>query len=527
MLSNKNTRRDFLKILGLGVTSQVLSGCLHSFDSNSPPPTSKTNILFIFSDDHTSQSISAYGSKINKTPNIDRIAADGAIFINNFCTNSICAPSRACILTGKHSHVNGQMTNDDRFDGSQQTFPKLLQKEGYQTALFGKWHLKSKPTGFHDWKILIGQGHYYNPVFLSSVGEEQYTGYVTDIVTEMGLEWLKNKRDKNKPFLLMCQHKATHRTWAPNLKHLNLYDDIDIPEPPTLFDDYSNRHPSLKNNEMEIANHLMYDYDLKISDSKRKDALGRAFKSPELKRMTPEQRKIWDAVYEPKNQAFLKANLSGKELVRWKYQRYIKDYLRCVASLDENIGRILDYLEKTGLADNTLIVYSSDQGFFLGEHGWYDKRWMYEESLSMPLLMKWSKMIKPGTKIEALTQNIDFAPTFLEVAKTSIPDDIQGESLVPLLEGNQNVDWREDVYYHYYEEGEHNVPKHEGVRNARYKLIHFYGIDQWELFDLEKDSNELKSVYNDLVYSDVVKKMKAKLRKLKIKYKVNLTNTEK
>jgi len=510
------TRKEFLKTVGLGTAALTMPAWLTACATKTKRP----NILFVFSDDHALQSISAYGSKINSTPNIDRIANDGAIFEHNTCCNSICAPSRAAILTGKHSHANGKRTNLDIFDAEQQSFPKLLQNSGYKTALIGKWHLKVNPVGFDYWDILPGQGSYYNPDFISEKGRRRVEGYNTDIVTDLALGWLKNEESEDKPFMLMCQYKAPHRTWAPGPDHLNMYDDVTIPEPPTLFDDYSNRSEFLKENEMSIAGHLMYEYDLKIAGSQEEDLLGRKNQNPELSRMTKAQREKWDAAYEPKNAEFLKNKPKGKDLVRWKYQRYIKDYLRTIASVDDNVGRILNYLEETGQAENTLIIYSSDQGFYLGDHGWYDKRWMYEESLAMPLVARWPGVINPGTKIEKLTQNIDFAPTFLDVAGTKIPGDMHGESLLPLLKGKTPTDWRESIYYHYYEEGEHNVPAHEGVRTEKYKLIKFYSRNAWELFDLEKDPQEMKSVYDDENYTDIQKELKAELEKLKKQYGV-------
>ena len=510
------TRKEFLKTVGLGTAALTMPAWLTACATKTKRP----NILFVFSDDHALQSISAYGSKINSTPNIDRIANDGAIFEHNTCCNSICAPSRAAILTGKHSHANGKRTNLDIFDAEQQSFPKLLQNSGYKTALIGKWHLKVNPVGFDYWDILPGQGSYYNPDFISEKGRRRVEGYNTDIVTDLALEWLKNEESEDKPFMLMCQYKAPHRTWSPGPNHLTMYDDVTIPEPPTLFDDYSNRSEFLKENEMSIAGHLMYDYDLKIAGSQEEDELGRKFQNPELPRMTKAQREKWDAAYEPKNAEFLKNKPKGKDLVRWKYQRYIKDYLRTIASVDDNVGRILNYLEETGQAENTLIIYSSDQGFYLGDHGWYDKRWMYEESLAMPLVARWPGVINPGTKIEKLTQNIDFAPTFLDVAGTKIPGDMHGESLLPLLKGKTPTHWRESIYYHYYEEGEHNVPAHEGVRTEKYKLIKFYSRNAWELFDLEKDPQEMKSVYDDENYTDIQKELKAELEKLKKQYGV-------
>ncbi len=482
-----------------------------------PPP--RPNILFIFSDDHAIQSISAYGSQLNKTPNIDRIAEEGVIFHHATVTNSICAPSRATILTGKHSHANGKKTNIDTFDVHQQIFPRLLQQVGYETALIGKWHLKSNPEGFDYWDILPGQGSYYNPDFISASGRRRVNGYNTDVVTNLSLEWLKNSRNQDKPFMLMCQYKAPHRVWAPSPDHLTDYDNEILPEPETLFDDYSNRSEFVKDNEMMIAKHMMEDYDLKIAGSATPDVLGRTFKNPELRRMTEEQRAAWDAAYEPKNELYREMNLSGEDLVRWKYQRYIKDYLRTVASVDDNIGRLLHYLDSTGLSENTIVVYSSDQGFYLGEHGWYDKRWMYEESLHTPLVMRWPGKIKPGTQIKELVQNIDYAPTFLEAAGTTIPEDMHGVSLLPLVNGEADS-WRTSIYYHYYEEGEHNVPKHEGVRTDDYKLISFYGYDTYELYDLNKDPQELNNVAESEDYRTIRSELEQELERLKKQYGV-------
>lgn len=516
------TRRQFLKNLGFaaaGVTAaSVLPGCGPEYSSSQAASPQKPNILFIFTDDHAVQSISAYGSKINETPNIDRIANEGVTFDRCYCCNSICAPSRAAVLTGKHSHANGLINNMTKFDATQPILPKYLQNAGYQTAMIGKWHLRVEPTGFDHWEILPGQGSYYNPTFLHPGGKSRYEGYVTDITTDKAIDWLDEQRDKSKPFLLMCQHKAPHRTWAPGPDHLTMYDDVEIPEPDTLFDDYENRSELLKQNEMMIEKHMMYEYDLKLAGSKKKDVLGRAFKNPELRRMTPEQRAKWDAGYEPKNEKFRKANLKGKDLARWKYQRYIKDYLRCIASVDDNVGRIMDYLDEAGLADNTIVVYSSDQGFYLGEHGWYDKRWMFEESFRMPFLMKWPGVAKPGARTDALSQNIDFAPTFLEAAGMKTPADMQGVSLKPLLDGDKPTDWRDSLYYHYYERGEHRVPAHEGVCTERYKLMYFYDTDEWQLFDLKKDPKEMDDVYGDAEYASVVKMMKSELEKLREKY---------
>jgi arylsulfatase A-like enzyme len=482
----------------------------------------KPNIVFIFTDDHACQSIGTYGSKINKTPNLDRIANEGAVFLNSFCANSICGPSRACVLTGKHSHKNGFYTNygGTKFKSTQFTFPKLLQKSGYQTALFGKWHLNSTPTGFDSWEILPGQGSYYNPTFETATGRKKYEGYCTTVTTDMSLNWLE-KRDKKKPFLLMCQHKAPHRTWAPDLKHLNKYADVDIPEPATLFDSYKDRSPTLSKNAMSIDKHFYYAYDLKVHQdvpfsSKREKKL----KDYEYKRMNPAQKKVWDAFYKKRNSDFIKSAPKGKDLVRWKYQRYVKNYIRCIDSVDENVGRILDYLDKNDLSKNTIVVYSSDQGFYLGEHGWYDKRWMFEESLKMPFIIRWPGNIKPGTRYDQLIQNIDYAPTFLEAAGIAVPEnaEIQGESMVPLFK-NPQAKGRDAIYYHYYEHGgEHQVPRHEGVRDGRYKLINFYSNDGFNLFDLEKDPNEMTDLSKKPEYKQVIGVMKEKLANLRKQY---------
>lgn len=480
----------------------------------------RPNILFIFSDDHAAQAISAYGSRINRTPNIDRIARKGVTFDRCFCANSICAPSRATILTGKHSHANGKKTNADTFNIDQPLFPDLMQQAGYATALIGKWHLRAEPRGFDHWEVLPGQGAYYNPDFKTADGPVRHEGYVTEVITDRSLDWLRNSRDPERPFLLMCQHKAPHRVWAPGPAQLDLYRDEDIPEPETLFDTWDDRVPMLKDNEMTIAHHLMYDYDLKVPGLHRPDALGRDYKNPEYRRMTPAQRERWDAAYKPENDAFRKMNLSGKELVRWKYQRYIKDYLRCVVAVDESVGRLLNYLDDAGLAENTIVVYSSDQGFYLGEHGWYDKRWMYEESFRMPFIMRWPGHAAAGEHTKALSQNIDFAPTLLDAAGLRAPQEMQGVSLLPLLNGRTPRRWRDALYYHYYEKGEHNVPPHEGVRDSRYKLIHYYEEDLWELFDLEKDPHELHNRYDDPAYAGVVPRMQAILKRLKKQYAV-------
>ena len=466
----------------------------------------RPNILFIFTDDHAYQSLSCYGSKINETPNLDRIAKEGVRFDNCFVTNSICGPCRAVILTGKYSHLNGFYRNGNRFDGEQQTFPKLLQKAGYQTAMIGKWHLATTPTGFDYYHVLRGQGPYYNPPMLTSDGPVKHIGYTTDIITDEAIKWLKEKRDSDKPFMLMYQHKAPHRNWQPGPDHLTMYDDVDIPEPPTLFDDYSNRASPASKQTMEIDRHMTLGSDLKLNTPGN---------------LTPEQKEVWNKAYGPKNEKFKEANLEGRDLVRWKYQRYIKDYLRCIASVDDNVGRVLDYLDETGLAKNTVVIYSSDQGFYLGEHGWFDKRWMYEESLRTPLMVRWPGVVKPGSERDEFVSNLDFAETFLDIAGVEVPDDMQGRSFKMMLEGKDAPeDWRDSFYYHYYEfPGAHSVARHYGVRTDRYKLIHYYRRGEWELFDLKEDPQEMNSVYGDEEYADVQKELEEELERLRKKYK--------
>ena len=502
----KQTRREFLKKLGYMAGSaaaiSVLPSC-NSFGQNTG--NKQPNIIYIMTDDHASHAMSCYGSKINQTPNLDRIANEGMRFNNSFCTNSICAPCRAVVLTGKYSHINGKINNSRQaFDGSQQTFPKLLQKAGYQTALIGKWHLRSDPTGFDYWNVLPGQGQYYNPVMIEMGQRKQYQGYVTDIITDHALKWIK-ERDSDKPFCLMYHHKAPHRNWQPGPKHLTMYDDVTMPEPDNLFDDYANRGRAAKEQDMSIAK-TMNDSDLK-------------FIAP--RNLSPEQKKLWDAAYDPKNEAFRQANLQGKDLVRWKYQRYIKDYLRCIASVDDNVGRVLDYLDESGLAKNTVVFYTSDQGFYLGDHGWFDKRFMYEESLRMPLVVRYPKEVKPGSVSDDIVLNLDFAATFLDYAGVPVPDDIQGESMWKVLRGKTPRNWRTSMYYHYYEyPAVHSVKRHYGVRTQRYKLIHFYNdIDEWELYDLKKDPREMKNVLDDPAYANIVTELKVELKRLRKKYK--------
>lgn len=487
------------------------------------PAAGRPNILFIFSDDHAAQAIGAYGSKVARTPSLDRLATQGIRFENCLCTNSICGPSRAVVITGKYSHLNGFRDNASKFDGSQQTFPKLLQKAGYQTAIVGKWHLVSDPTGFDYWEVLPGQGDYYNPDSLTAGGKVTRKGYVTDIITERAIDWLDH-RDKSKPFLLMCHHKAPHRSWNPPPRYMHLYDDVEIPEPPTLFDDYAGRASPAREQEMTIARHMLPSLDLKIEPDSSTDPGDKRGWEHEVNRLDPEQRKAWDSAYVPRTEEYRKAKLTGDARTHWMYQQYMKDYLRCIAAVDDSVGALMAYLDRNGLADKTVVVYSADQGFYLGEHGWYDKRWMYEESLHMPLLVRWPGKVKPGTVDRHMVSNLDFAETFLDIAGAPIPADMQGRSMLPLLAGRSPADWRTTFYYHYYEYPRpHRVAPHYGVRTEQHKLIYYPQTREWELFDLTKDKHELHSVYADPAYADVVERLKAELVRLREEYRDDTT----
>ncbi len=464
---------------------------------------SRPNILFIYSDDHAYQAISAYNDPrhLIDTPNIDRIAREGVRFDRCLVTNSLCGPARAALMTGKYSHLNGFYNNtNNRFDGSQVTFPKMLQKAGYQTAVVGKWHLESEPTGFDYWKILIGQGIYYNPPMILNGAPVGTHGYVTDIIADSAIDWLDH-RDPSRPFLLMCHNKAPHRGWEPALRDLDWDKGRVYEAPETLFDDYSGRGEAEHSQDMMISR-TMTALDVKLTVPGD---------------LNPEQRRAWDAYYQPRNKAFYEANLSGQNLVRWKYQRYLHDYLGTVRAVDDSVGRLLKYLDEHGLAKNTIVVYSSDQGFFLGEHGWFDKRWIFEESLRAPLLVRWPGVTTPGTSEKAIVSNLDFGETFLDAAGVSPDSAMQGRSLVPLLKGQAPADWRKAFYYHYYEyPAWHRVLPHYGVVTDRYKLVHFYyNADYWELFDLKQDPHELQSVYGRSGYAEVQKELSAELARLR------------
>ncbi|MCM1502637.1 MAG: sulfatase [Bacteroidales bacterium] len=465
------------------------------------------NILFIMTDDHTTQAMSCYGGRLIETPNMDRIAREGIRFDNCYATNALSGPSRACILTGKFGHENGFTDNACIFDGDQQTFPKLLQKAGYEAAIIGKWHLISKPQGFDWWSILSGQGeqgNYYSPEFLEMGREIVEEGYVSEVITDKAINYLQ-KRSKDKPFCLMFHHKAPHRNWMPSPKNLGIFNETVFPEPENLFDDYSGRGDAAREQDMNLVNTFTEDWDLKLMTRDEMLADPENSLAQVYFRMPEEVQHKWDSVYTDRIAEYRSGKLQGKELVRWKYQQYMRDYLATVLSVDESIGRILDYLEETGELDNTIVVYTSDQGFFLGEHGWFDKRFMYEECQRMPLIVRYPKSIKAGSASSALCMNVDFAPTFLDFAGVEIPQDIQGKSLKGIMEneGNPAPEWRDAVYYHYYEyPAEHSVKRHYGIRTDRFKLIHFYNdIDQWELYDMSKDPCEMNNVFDNPEYA--------------------------
>jgi arylsulfatase A-like enzyme len=471
---------------------QLFAGALPAFafgQTRAPRP----NILFIMTDDHASHAIGAYGSKINQTPNIDRIAKAGIRLDNCFVTNSICTPSRACILTGQYSHLNGVKTLNDSIDPKKTHLAHHLRDAGYQTAMIGKWHLQTDPQGFDHWRVLPGQGLYYNPLFIEPGGRKKYEGYCTDIIADFSLEFLKN-RDKSKPFFLMCHHKAPHREWTPPLKYKDWLEDVDIPEPDNLYEDLTKRSAAAQRATLRVGDDMTFT-DLKVPRP---------------------------------------VGLEGRELRKWAYQLYIKDYLRCVRSVDDNVGRMLDYLDAEGLTENTLVVYTSDQGFFLGDHGWFDKRFMYEETMRMPFVARYPKMIKPGTVSKDMVLNIDFAPTFLELAGSKAPAAMQGESFTGTLVGKTPKKWRQSMYYRYWMHlgGGHTVTAHYGVRTRTHKLIYYYGqalgskgaVDtptppEWELFDLIKDPREMKNVYGDPAYAKITAKLEAELERLREKYR--------
>jgi len=506
----------------------------------------RPNIVFIMTDDHTIQAMSAYGSKLVKTPNLDRIANEGILFNNCFVTNAVCGPSRATILSGKYSHLNGLTDNSKTFDSTQVIYPQLLKKAGYQTAMIGKWHLGSTPVGFDYYSILPNQGQYYQPDFLENGKRIQEKGYVTDIITDKAIAFLE-KRDHDKPFMMIYQHKAPHRNWLPAPRHLGMFDQTVLPEPENLLDDFKGRGRAAKEQLMNIATDMWNAWDLKLLSTAQLDSMSKlpasSFKDskgddykqandPSLdkarffevyNRMTAAEKAQWRKVYDKRVAEFRRLNPKGADLVRWKYQQYMRDYMACVVAVDENVGRLMDYLKKIGELDNTIIVYTSDQGFFLGEHGYFDKRFMYDESLRTPLLVRYLKSIKAGSVSNAFAMNLDFAPTLLDYAGVKIPADMQGLSLRPVMDGAGKIPekWRKAVYYHYYEfPSWHMVKRHYGIRTERYKLIHFYNdIDEWELYDLQKDPQEMNNIYGNKAFGPVIQELKAELKKLQEQYK--------
>ncbi len=483
--------------------------CLSLLAASTAAAQTRPNIILIYADDHAAHAISAYrrhlpyAIDLPATPNLDRLAHEGMLFRNAFATNSICGPARAAVLTGQYGHLNGVMTNRDSLHPTHRNFPKLLQAGGYQTALIGKWHLHDRPSGFDRYEVLTGQGSYYNPVLVSQTDSIRHTGYTQDIIAERAIGWLQ-QREIAKPFMLMVHFNAPHRFWDPGPGQLSLYRDADLPEPATLFDRGSDRAFGTDEPEMTIEH----------------DLVARDLKLTEPNNLNEEQLREWRRWYDPENQAFRAANLSGAALVRWKYQRFIKDYMRAVAGIDDNVGKLLTALQQLGLDRNTVVIYSSDQGFFLGDHGWFDKRWMYEESIRTPLLVRWPDIVKPGSVADQLVMNLDYAQTILDIAQVPAASDMQGMSFQPLLRGAKPR-WRDAIYYQYFEyPGWHMVQRQYGVRDSRHKLIHYYEVDKWELFDLERDPHELHNVYGERGYRDVENRMKTKLMALREQYRV-------
>jgi arylsulfatase A-like enzyme len=508
---------DLKILISLTLSNILLFSCV---SDPSKKNAGSPNIVFIMSDDHAYQAISAYSSDLIQTPNIDRIADQGMKFTRAFVSNSICAPSRAVILTGKFSHLNGVPGNGQIFDGNQQTFPKILQQHGYQTAMIGKWHLKSHPTGFDYWNVLPGQGDYYNPEFIHGGRDTVYQGYVTDIITGLSIDWLE-KRDKRKPFCLMMHHKAPHRSWMPALKNLELFNEEEFPLPENFYDDYAGRE-ALKVQMLTVKDHMDIRMDFKIPCDTCDTASVNSWAPGEywrrLERLSSGERQTWEDAYKKEEFEFYRVKDDKSEYDRWKFRRYMEDYLRCIVSVDESVGRLLDFLKENGLEKNTVVVYTSDQGFFLGEHGLFDKRFMYEEAMRTPLLISYPMEIKQNMTSEKLAQNIDIAPTLLDLAGIQAPSDMQGESLRQLWL-NDAADWRETLYYHYYEKGFGATP-HYGIRTVRYKLIHFYDeVDSWELYDLETDPGEMINLYMDPGYEQLIQELAIGLMELQKKYK--------
>lgn len=494
--------------------------------------TERPNIIVMYSDDHTAQAIGAYSEALNyglklnhtPTPNIDQLAEGGMRFDNAFVTNSICKPSRAVLLTGLHNHKNGVTTNGKSLDTELLTFPKILQNEGYQTAIVGKWHLGTEPQGFDYYEVLHGQGPYYNPTMRTSAGDIERRGHTSTVITDTALRWLKSNRKKDQPFMLVYNHKAPHRNWLPGPNHLLDYRDRDLPEPPSLFYNYSGLESPAHEQDMEIGTTMGWGWDLKVPlDPESGETVDGWKRLVKRNRLTDQQLEKIKEAYRQDNEELYQnySEMSEKERLRWRYQRYVKDYLRVIRGLDDGVGRVMDYLRRENMLDNTVVIYAGDQGFFMGENGWFDKRWIYEESMRMPLIVHWPDGVDAQSVNKKLVQNLDLAPTILDIAGADIPEQMQGRSLVPLLQ-KKDSDWRDAVYYHYYEgpPAVHKVAKHHGVRTDRYTLAHYYHKNEWELFDLKKDPEQLESVYGDQEYADVQERLKAKLKELIEQYEV-------
>ena len=503
----------------------------------------KPNILFIITDDHAYQTLgTGKDDSPVALPNFNKLGRQGMVFDRSYCANSLCGPSRACILTGRHSHMNGFVFNGQKpLDGSQPTYPKMLQKAGYQTGLFGKWHLESNPTGFDTWEIFPGQGSYYNPDFISLKPDgkrqtKRFPGYATDVVTDKSIQWLEN-RDKNKPFLLVVGHKAPHRAWCPALRHLGKVDTSGMTPPANFHDDYANRPEFLKKNQQTVANHMAIYSDLKVLKDHVPEEMRKSIVSPgygwdlgELNRMTPEEKKTWTDYYAKRTKSLVDGMKSGKlkdpkAFAEWKWHAYMEDYLGCLLSVDDSIGRLMEYLDKEGIAKDTLVIYCGDQGFYMGEHGMYDKRWIFEESFRMPLIMRWPGHIRPGVRSSAMVQELDYAPTFCDVAGVNTKENMntfQGRSLTPLFKTGEHQDFKNrSLYYAFYENpGEHNAPRHDGLRTDRYTLSYIWTSDEWMLFDNQKDPAQMHNVINKPEYAETVKELKTLYGKLRKDYQV-------
>ncbi len=484
------------------------------------------NIIYIMSDDHDADAISAYNKKFISTPNIDRIAKEGVLFTRAFVANSICGPVRATLITGQHSHKNGMKDNRTRFDSSRITMPKLMQQGGYQTAIVGKWHLQSYPTGFDYWKILPGQGLYFEPRLISMKADTStYHGYATDVITDEAIKWLDN-RDRSKPFLLHIHHKAPHRYFFAPLKYIEQYHNKIFPEPPTLYLDTAGHGTAWHLQTMSILHDMKLCSDLKVDPNYlmdipelKPDSIDIVYYNSIFNRIPEADRKRIKEIYAERGKLLQKLKPKGKELLKYKYQWYMQDYLACVASIDENVGRVLEYMDKNGLTKNTLLIYTGDQGMYLGENGWFDKRWMYDVSMQAPLLMRWPGHIKPYSVNTNMVQTIDYAPTFLGAAGIPVPSWMQGMNLLPIMTGDQKVLPRHNLYYHFYEyKADHTVLQHLGVRGERYKLIYFYPVNEWELYDLKTDPQEQKNLIKSAIHQKVFQQMKAELIKLRDQY---------